>query len=152
MLASVQREDSLVLVERLAGVHEAVGVQHVVIAEDTLHRAVDDRRIQDLLQFSNPGQHVVAHVEFMGVVPLDLVKDLLVDLGLEAAIEHDHTVADEPPDLLVRQFDALGLHAVILASPAETSSASARILCTRCGAIGVAGPESEMRHGNRRWP
>ena len=152
MLATVQREVSVRLVQGFARVHEPVRMEHVVVAEDALQGTVDGRGVEYLLQLGDPGQHVVAHVELTRVVPLDLVVDVPMDLGLEAAIEHEHAVADEPPNLLVVQPDARGLHPVFLPSPAESACAPARILCTRRAAIGVAGQGPELKHGNRVGP
>ena len=94
-------------------------VKHVVVAEDALQRAADDRGVQHLMQLGNTRQHVVAHVEFVGDVPLDLVVDLLMDLRCDTAIEHQHAIADESSNLLVVEFDAIGLHSVFLQRPAR---------------------------------
>jgi len=81
--------------------HEAVRVKNVVVAENTLYGTVNNWRIQYLLQLGNPGQHVVPHVEFPGVAPLNLVVDFLVNVRFDTAIENENTIADKSPNLLV---------------------------------------------------
>ena len=85
-------------------------VKNVVVAENTLYGTVNNWSIQYLLQLGNPGQHVVPHVEFPGVVPLDLIVDLLVHGWIDAAIEHENAIADKSPNLLVVQFNTSAFH------------------------------------------
>ena len=109
MLVAVQSHVSISLAERFAGVHESMWMQDVV-PENALQRAVNHRCIQHVLQFGNTGQHIVSHVEFPGVVPLDLVEDPLMHGGFDVGVEHEYAIADKPPNLFVVQFDALAFH------------------------------------------
>ena len=125
VLAPGKHEFPLRFVEWFADVPGPVGTQYVAVAENALQGAVDDRGVQYLLQFGDPGQHVVAHVELVGGVPLELVEDLLMDLRFEAAVEHQHAVADEATDLLVVQpageSDAAGNHLTLGMTSSATS-------------------------------
>ena len=103
MLATGKHQFPLGLVEWFADVAGSVRTQDVAVAEDAGQGPLDDRGVQYLLQLGNPGQHVVPHVELVLGVPLELVEDLTMDLGFEAAVEHQHAIADVAPNLLVVQ-------------------------------------------------
>ena len=81
--------------------HESVWMKNIVVAENTFEGTMNGRRIYYLLQLGNSRQHVISHVEFMVIVPLDLVVDALVNGGFDTAIQHQHTIAYKLPDLFV---------------------------------------------------
>tara|TARA_E500000331_G_scaffold217064_1_gene208037 strand:- start:1774 stop:2025 length:252 start_codon:yes stop_codon:yes gene_type:complete len=81
--------------------HKSVRVKNVAVAKNTFHCTVNYRRIEDLLQLSNSRQDVVAHVEFVGITPLDFIVDLLIDFGFDAAIKNKNTIADKSANLFV---------------------------------------------------
>ena len=112
MFITLQQQVAVFDGERFAGVHETMRMENVVAAEYALHRAVDNRRIKNVLQFGNARHHVVAHVEFAGVVPLDFFVDRLVDGWRNPAVEDEDAIANEPADLFVIQFHADAIHRV----------------------------------------
>ena len=99
------------------------------------------RRRFSALQLGDAGQHVVAHVEFVPAAPLDPVVDPLVDLGRDAAIEHEDAIADKPPNLLVVKPDALGIHPVF-PQPVQSGERS-RGWCIRSNATHYATARKE---------
>jgi hypothetical protein len=104
VLGPAQIQVSVIFVEGFTGVHKSMRMQNIVFTKDALQGAVDNGCIEDLLQLRDSWQHVVSHVEFARIVPLDPGKDLLVNAGWHATIKHQNPVTDELAKLLVVEF------------------------------------------------